>query len=78
MVEQIADAADDQLQRAVGQQAGVDHDPERGLGTGKAVELAGLTIAGMPASRVGASFSSIPQTGKLKALMCTAAPCSGV
>ncbi len=39
--------------------------------------MAGLTIAGTPASSVGASFSSIPHTGKLKALMCTAAPSSG-
>jgi len=28
--------------------------------------VAGFTMAGMPASSVGASFSSIPQTGKLK------------
>ena len=35
----------------------------------QAVWLAGFTIAGTPASRVGASFSSIPQTGKLNALM---------
>ena len=44
----------------------------------QAVWRAGLTMAGTPASRVGASFSSIPQQGKLKALMCTATPCSGV
>ena len=31
-------------------------------------------MAGMPARSVGASFSSMPHTGKLKALMCTAAP----
>ena len=41
------------------------------------VEVAGFTMAGTPASRVGASFSSMPHTGKLKALMCTAAPSSG-
>ena len=31
MVEQVADPADDQLDRAVGQQAGVDHDAEGGF-----------------------------------------------
>jgi hypothetical protein len=36
-----------------------------------------LTIAGIPASRVGAIFSSMPQTGKLKALMWTAHPVIG-
>ena len=39
-----------------------------------AVWLPGLTITGTPASTAGASFSSIPQTGKLKALMNTATP----
>jgi hypothetical protein len=39
-----------------------------------AVWVAGLTIAGTPASTAGASFSSIPQTGKLKASMNTATP----
>ena len=33
------------------------------------VIVAGLTIAGIPASNVGASFSNIPQQGKLNALM---------
>ena len=42
------------------------------------IALAGTLIAGTPASRVGANFSSIPHTGKLKALMCTAAPWSEV
>ena len=78
MVEQVADAADDQLDRARRQHVRFDHDPERGFGTDRRSADAGFTIAGTPASRVGASFSSIPQTGKLKALMCTAAPCSGV
>ncbi len=41
------------------------------------VTVAGLTIAGIPARNVGASFSSIPQHGKLKALMWTATPSSG-
>ncbi len=41
------------------------------------VTVAGLTMAGTPARNVGASFSSIPQQGKLKALMCTATPSSG-
>ena len=31
MVEQVADPADDQLQRAIGEQPGVDHDPHRGF-----------------------------------------------
>ena len=39
-----------------------------------AVWLAGLTSDGRPATKAGASFSSIPQTGKLKALICTATP----
>ena len=38
---------------------------------------AGFTIAGAPAASVGASFSSMPHTGKLKALICTAAPSLG-
>ena len=42
--------------------------PDNGL-LSTAVAVAGLTIAGMPASKVGASFSSIPHTGKLNALM---------
>ena len=43
-----------------------------------AVLEAGLTIAGTPAARVGASFSSMPHTGKLNALIWTAAPSFGV
>ena len=39
--------------------------------------MAGFTIAGTPASRLHESFSSIPHTGKLNALMCTATPSSG-
>ena len=39
-----------------------------------AVWLAGLTMLGSPARKAGASFSSIPHTGKLKALICTATP----
>ena len=39
-----------------------------------AVWLAGLTMLGRPARNAGASFSSIPQTGKLKALTWTATP----
>ncbi len=41
------------------------------------VTVAGLTMAGTPARRVGASFSSIPQQGKLKALMWSAMPSIG-
>ena len=33
------------------------------------VTVAGFTIAGIPARSVGASFSSMPQLGKLNALM---------
>ncbi|MCY1466396.1 hypothetical protein D9M71_846930 [compost metagenome] len=39
--------------------------------------LAGLTMHGMPARKLGANFSSMPQIGKLKALMCTARPPRG-
>ena len=39
-----------------------------------AVWLAGFTIVGIPARNAGASFSSIPQTGKLNALIWTATP----
>ncbi len=39
-----------------------------------AVAVAGFVITGMPARMAGASFSSMPHTGKLNALMCTAAP----
>ena len=43
----------------------------------KLVAVAGLPIQGMPARKVGANFSSKPQTGKLNALMCTATPPRG-
>ena len=39
------------------------------LGWWWAVAVAGLAITGMPASSAGASFSSKPQQGKLKALI---------
>ena len=39
-----------------------------------AVWLAGLTMLGSPARKAGASFSSMPQTGKLNALIWTATP----
>ncbi len=39
-----------------------------------AVWLAGFTTDGSPARKAGASFSSIPHTGKLNALICTATP----
>ena len=38
------------------------------------VGVAGLTMVGTPAMKAGANFSSMPQTGKLKALICTATP----
>ena len=40
--------------------------------------VAGFIKLGTPASKLAASFSSIPQTGKLNALICTATPCKGV
>ncbi|MCY1550441.1 hypothetical protein D9M68_866970 [compost metagenome] len=36
-----------------------------------------MTMQGMPARKLGANFSSMPQIGKLKALMCTARPPRG-
>ncbi|MCY1461608.1 hypothetical protein D9M71_792820 [compost metagenome] len=36
-----------------------------------------MTMHGMPARKLGANFSSMPQIGKLKALMCTARPPRG-
>ena len=39
---------------------------------------AGFTTVGTPARKAGASFSSIPQTGKLNALICRATPRRGV
>ena len=77
MVEQITDAAADQLQRSFGQNAGFDDTAHHQLG-----QVGGLTRrlddTWDPAIKVGASFSSMPQQGKLKALICTATPCSGV
>ena len=35
---------------------------------------AGLAMLGTPARKAGANFSSMPHTGKLKALICTATP----
>ena len=35
---------------------------------------AGFTMLGIPARNAGPSFSSIPQTGKLNALICTITP----
>ncbi len=39
--------------------------------------MAGFTTAGTPAIQFTAHFSSMPQMGKLKALMCTATPSFG-
>ena len=36
--------------------------------------VAGLTTAGTPAIQLEAHFSNMPQTGKLKALICMATP----
>ena len=44
----------------------------------KDVIVAGFTIAGTPANKLTATFSNIPQTGKLKALICIATPRFGV
>ena len=41
------------------------------------MEVAGFTMQGMPARKLGANFSSAPQMGKLNALMCTATPRRG-
>jgi hypothetical protein len=41
------------------------------------VDVAGLPMQGTPARKLGANFSSRPQTGKLKALMWTARPPRG-
>ena len=43
-----------------------------------AVAEAGLMMAGTPAMKAGASFSSIPQTGKLNALICNSTPLRAV
>ena len=43
----------------------------------KQVTVAGFTRLGMPARNDVDSFSSIPHTGKLNALICTATPSSG-
>ena len=43
----------------------------------KLVYSEGFTTAGTPAIKLTAIFSSIPQMGKLNALMCTATPCFG-
>ena len=40
--------------------------------------MAGFTTAGTPAMMLGAIFSSIPQQGKLNALICTETPRFGV
>ena len=36
--------------------------------------MAGFTTTGTPAIKLGAIFSSMPQQGKLKALICTETP----
>ncbi len=38
------------------------------------VGVAGFTMVGTPAMNAGANFSSMPHTGKLNALICTATP----
>ena len=42
-----------------------------------AVAVAGLDRTGMPARMLQATFSKVPQAGKLNALMCTATPGRG-
>ena len=56
---------------------GCDLQPIDFAGVARACGVAGFTIAGTPASSEVASFSSIPHTGKLKALMWTATPSMG-
>ncbi len=43
----------------------------------RAVAVAGLVSTGTPARMLTATFSKVPQAGKLKALMCTATPGRG-
>ncbi len=68
VIEKIPCRAGDELEGARWQHVGFDHNAEGMLGE-YAVALAGFTIDGTPASNVGASFSSMPQTGKLNALI---------
>ena len=74
VVEEAAHRAADQLQRSLGQQAGVEHRAHAGLGRRRRSGVAGLTMLGTPARKAGANFSSMPQTGKLKALTWKATP----
>jgi hypothetical protein len=63
-VDQPLGPADEQLQRALGQQPGATM-LRTTCSVRYAVWPAGLTMLGTPARNAGASFSSIPQTGKL-------------
>jgi hypothetical protein len=68
MIKHIARAAADQLQGAFGKipDASIRRTTDS---VRKEVTVAGFTTAGIPASKLTAIFSSIPQTGKLKALI---------
>ena len=77
VVEQVAGRADDELQRALGEEAGLRRSARSPARSTSAVAVAGLVITGMPASSAQAAFSANPQAGKLKALMCTATPWRG-
>ena len=77
MVEQVAGAADQQIERAFGQHLRLDHVAHHLDRPACAVAEAGLANTGTPASSDTAAFSHSPQLGKLKALMCTATPRRG-
>ncbi len=77
VIEQVAATAAQKLHRALGEctrRDDVAHHRSGDIGS----RVAGLTIVGTPASTAGASFSSMPQTGKLNALICNATPCGDV
>lgn len=77
LVEEIGHAAGDELQRARGEQTGLDHHAHHRLG-----EIPGrgrrLHQGGDPGEECGSELLQRPQTGKLKALICTATPRSRV
>ena len=67
-VEQVTGAADHQLQaRPAAAGFDVEHQAAPQASVSQLVAVAGLAMQGMPARKLGANFSSKPQTGKLKA-----------
>jgi hypothetical protein len=77
MVEQSPDTAHDELQRAGGRMSASIMIRTAASATGSRGDEP-VDDRGTPASRLGPSFSSMPQTGKLNALIWTATPCSDV